>query len=261
MSFTKRKVLVISLVFLLVTPSLVLVAQDEGTGQNQSSQDQPTVVATVNGAELTQQELSRASQVRQIYMYAIQQQQQQQQCSRGCTLPQRFVQFLVMKDQGRKFLQEYQQYVLDQLIDQELQKQKIEEFGIKAAEEEVQKQIDEIINQNDQFEDEKSLEEFLKNNQNMSLDDFKSLIRENKRNQKLREKVTGGVEVSKEEISSFYEENKGSYTDDEGNVKPLEEVRSQIEETLRSRKSSEAWSQWLTEVREEAKIEKKLENL
>lgn len=247
MNFSKRNLVIFSLVLLLVTPTIGVLAQEEGTEQ-QSGQQQPTVVATVNGAEITDQQLSQSAQVYPIIM----------------TLSRKFrsfAQFLMTSEAGNTFLTEYRKHVLDKLIEQELQKQKMDELGIEVTDEEIQEQIDNIIENNDQFEDEKSLEDYLKNNQNMSLDDLKASIRQNLRQQKLREEVTGQVEVTEDEITSFYEQNKQSYTDDEGNVKSLEEVRDQIEGTLRNQKSNEAWTEWLEGVKEEAEIEKKQENL
>jgi len=248
LNFSKRNFVIFSLVLLLVIPAIGVLAQDQESGQSSGQESQPTVVATVNGSDITQQELSQSAQVYPIIMTLSRQFRS-------------FAQFMMTSEAGNEFLTEYRKYVLDQLIDQELQQQKIEDLGIEVSEEEVQEQIDSIISNNDQFEDEKSLEEYLKNNQNMSLDSLKSRIKESIRQQKLRDEVTGNVEVTEEEITSFYEENKESYKDQEGNVKSLDEVSDQIEGTLKSQKSNEAWSEWLEQEREEAEIEKKLENL
>lgn len=245
MSFSKRKLLVLSLIFLLVTPSLALLAQDGGETENQN---QPRVVATVNGAEIMGQELSQRSQVYPIIMTLSRQYRS-------------FAQFLMTSEAGSNFLREYRKHVLGLLIEQELQNQKMDELGITVSEDEVQGEIDKIIENNDQFKDQKSLEDYLKNNQNMSMDDLKKTIKESLRRQKLREQVTGDISVSEEEISSFYETNKSSYTDQEGNVKPLEEVREQIRENLLGQKRNELWANWLEEAKEEADIEKNLENM
>lgn len=248
MNFSKRNLVIFSLVLLLVTPTIGVLAQDEGTDQQAGQQEQPTVVATVNGAEITDQQLSQSAQVYPIIMTLSRQFRS-------------FAQFLMTSEAGNTFLAEYRKYVLDNLIEQELQKQKMDELGIEVTDEEIQAQIDDIIENNDQFDDEKSLEEYLQNNQNMSLDELKASVRENLRQQKLREEVTGEVEVTEDEITSFYEQNKQNYTNEEGDVKPLDEVRDQIEGTLKNQKGNEAWSEWLQEAKEEAKIEKNQENL
>lgn len=248
MNFSKRNLVIFSLVLLLVVPTIGVLAQDGGSDQQSNQQEQPTVVATVNEAEITDQQLSQSTQVYPIIMTLSRQFRS-------------FAQFLMTSEAGNTFLTEYRKYVLDNLIEQELQKQKMDELGIEVADEDIQEQIENIIENNDQFEDEESLEDYLKNDQNMSMEDLKASIRENLRQQKLREEITGEVEVTEDEITSFYEQNKQSYTDEEGNVKPLSEVRDQIEGTLKNQKSNESWSEWLQEAKEEASIEKNLENL
>ena len=244
MKLRKRNIVAISLVFLLVVTSLLATAQEEGTS---GEENQSTVVATVNKTEITQQELSQATQIYPIIMTMSRQFRS-------------FAQFLMTSEAGRTFLNEYQKYVLDSLIEREIQNQKMDELGIEASEADIQEQIDNIIESNDQFEDEKSLEEYIANNQNMSMDDLRSTLEDNIRRQKLREEVTGDITVTEEEVSSYYEDNKQSFTDQEGNVKPLEEVKDQIKSTLQSRKENEAWSEWLKQAKEEATIEKNLEN-
>ena len=232
----------------MVTPSFAILAQNGEAAQDETSQNQPKVVATVNGAEITQQQLSQRSQVYPIIMSLSRQYRS-------------FAQFLMTSQAGSDFLTEYRKYVLDLLIEQELQNQKMDEMGITASNEEVQEEIDKIIENNDQFKDRKSLENYLKNNQNMSIENLESSIKKSLRRQKLREEVSGNVSVSEEEISAFYESNKSSYKDQEGNVKPLEEVRAQINETLKGKKRNKVWSNWLQKIKEEANIEKNLENL
>ncbi|MCF7875670.1 peptidylprolyl isomerase [Candidatus Bipolaricaulota bacterium] len=248
MNLSKNKLLVFSLIFLMVMPSLVLLAQDEGNAQDQAGENQVKAVATVNGAEITQQELSQRTQVYPIIMTLSRQYRS-------------FAQFLMTSQAGSNFLTEYRKYVLDLLIEQELQNQKMDETGITASNEEVQEEIDKIIENNDQFKDRKSLENYLKNNQNMTMENLVSSIKQSLRREKLREEVSGNVSVSEEEISAFYESNKSSYKDQEGNVKPLEEVRTQIKETLKGKKRNKVWSNWLQKVKEEANIEKNPENL
>ncbi len=246
MKFSRRSVLIFSLALLMITPALVVSAQsDDGSS---GSQNQTTVLATVNGAEITQQELSQSAQVYPIIMTLSRQYRT-------------FGQFLMSSEAGQNFLNEYRKHVLDNLIDQKIQQQKIEELGIEVTDEEVQSEINNIIENNKQFKDEKALEDYLKNNQNMSLDDFKSRMKQSLRSQKLREEVTGDVSVTDEEISSYYEQNKQSFTDDEGNVKPLEDVRSQIENTLMNQKTSQAFSSWLEQARKEAEVEKFLDRM
>ena len=247
MNFTKKTVLVLVLISALVFSSFAILAQD-GSDQKGNSEQQPTIVATVNGEKITQQELSQSTQVYQIIMTLSQQYRT-------------FAQFLMTSESGSKFLTEYRKYVLDQLITQNLRAQQIEKMGITVPDDEVQTEIDNIIENNKQFKDEKALEDYLKNNQNMTMDNLESMIRDNLKVQKLKEEVSKDVSVSEEEIQEFYNNNKESYKDDEGNVKPLEEVREQITNSLMNQKQNESYNNWLEKVKESAEIEKKEENI
>lgn len=242
MDLSRRSLFVSLLISLLVLSSFAAV------GQESTNQAETTVLATVNGEEITQQELSQASQVQQIVMSLSRQYRS-------------FAQFLMTSEAGQDFLSEYRKYVLDQLINQKLSIQKVEELGITVSDQAVQAEIDKIVEGNKQFEDEAALEDYLKKNQNMSLENLRSRIRENLRSQKLREEVTDKVTVSEEEVEVFYNKNKQRYTDQEGNVKPLEEVRDQVRNTVRSQKQNEAYNQWLEEERKKADIEKNLDQL
>lgn len=246
MNLSKRSLLVFGIALLLVTPSIVVLAQSEGADKNQDNGK--TVVATVNGAEITDQQLSQSAQIYPIIMTLSRQYRS-------------FAQFLMTSDSGNKLLTEFRKYVLDMLIEQTLQDQKMEELAIEASQEEVQGEIDKIISNNDQFSDEKSLADYLKNNQNTSLEDLKNRIRNSLRRQQLRNEVIGEISVSEEEVSSYYDSNRESFTDKEGNVKPLEEVKGQIRENLKTQKSTQMWNNWLEEAKEEAEIEKNTEAL
>lgn len=242
MDLSRRSLFVSLLISLLVFSSFAAL------GQESSNQGQTTVLATVNGEKITQQELSQASRVQQIVMSLSRQYRS-------------FAQFLMTSEAGQNFLSEYRKYVLDQLINQKLTVQKVEELGITVSDQAVQAEIDKIVEGNKQFKDEAALEDYLKKNQNMTLENLKTRIRENLRSQKLREEVTDKVTVSEEEVEDFYNKNKQSYTDQEGSVKPLEEVRDQVRNAVRSQKQNEAYNQWLQEERKKADIEKNLDQL
>ncbi len=239
---TKRNLLVTLLISLLVFSSVVALGQDN------SNQGQTSVLATVNGEKITQRELSQASQVQQIVMTLSRQFRS-------------FSQFLMTSEAGQNFLSEYRKYVLDQLINQKLTAQKVDELGVTVSEEAVQEQITKIVEGNKQFSDESDLKDYLKENQNMTMDALKSRISQSLKTEKLRKRVTDEVSVSEEEVKTFYNKNKQRYTDQEGNVKPLEEVRDQVRNTLKSQKQNQAYNQWLEEEREKADIEKNLDQL
>ena len=245
MSLTKKSFLIFTLALLLIAPTLAVTAQ---SNSDSGGSQQKTVLATVNGSSITKRELSQNAQIYPIIMTLSRQ-------------FRKFGQFLMSSEAGQNFLEEYKKYVLDDMINQEIQKQKIEELGVTVSEEDVQQQIDQIIEQNKQFKDEQSLKDYLKKNQKMSLEDLKSRIRESLKSKKLREEVTNDVTVTEEEINSYYEKNKKSFTDDEGNVKPLEDVKSQIESTIEGRKRNQKFQSWLKQAREEAEIEKSMDKI
>ena len=252
MIYRKKNSLALFLVLLLVIPSFVLLAQNQG-----SQQSQPTVVATVNGENITAREVSQAAQLRQVYMMAMQQQ-----------LPQQFTQFLFSNENGQEFLQEYQKFVLDNLIEEKLKLQKIEELGINASEEEIEKSVDQqiqsTIQRSQKYESEEDLKEAYESQGDQSYKDAKDNLRDRAREsillKNLRNEITSNVEVSEEEAKSFYEENKDNYKEDE-EVKPYDEVKDQVKNTMRRKKENEAWNNWLEKIREEADIEKNLEAL
>lgn len=244
--------------FLLITPSFVILAQNEGT-----QQDQPTIVATVNESEITGQELWQATQLGQVFqtcMMSVRGQCQQ------CGFPQRFVQFLYGEEQGKKFRLDYKMYVLDSLIDRELQSQKIEDMGITASEEEVEKTVDQqiksTIESNKKYETEEDLKKAYESQGNQSYeaakDNLRKQVKQSILHNKLREKITSGVQVTEKEMKTFYEENKESYKED-GTIKPFEEVKDQVKNTVLQQKKNQAWNKWLQEVKEEANIEKNSE--
>ncbi len=240
MNISKRTTLIVLAVTLLIFSSFA------AAGQGTSSSAETTTVATVNGESITEQELTRATQTQRIIMSLSQQYRT-------------FAQFLMTSEAGSNFLEEYRKNVLDQLIDQKLAQQKVEELGITVSETDVQSEIDSIIEENKQFESEEDLNSYLQKNQNSSLDDFRSRIKESLKTQKLRQEVTGEVTVSEDEVESFYEDNKSRYTDQQGNAQPLSEVRDQVRSTLKSQKQGDAYNKWLDEVREEADISKNVE--
>ncbi|MFP4202363.1 MAG: SurA N-terminal domain-containing protein [Candidatus Acetothermia bacterium] len=239
MNISRRTPLIILAISILILSSFAVAAQESSEGAGDSE------VATVNGESITQEELTQATQTQQIIMSLSQQYRT-------------FAQFLMTSEAGENFLEEYRKNVLDQLIDQTLAEQKVEEMGITVSEDDVQSEIDSIIEENEQFESEEDLDSYLQENQKSSLDDFRSRIKESLRTEKLREEVTGEIDVTEEEVEEFYEQNKANYTDEEGNEQPLSEVKDQVRSSLESQKQDEAYNEWLEEVREEADISKNL---
>lgn len=103
---------------------------------------------------------------------------------------------------------DFQAQVLDYMVTLEIISQKSDDLGIEVTDEELQEQVDSIKQMfgGDQAQLEQALEE-----QGLTLEEFRTNLREQALVQEAVEAVAADIEVSEEEISSFYEENKQQY--------------------------------------------------
>ena len=207
------------------------------------------VVATVNGEEITSQQLAQQANVNQML----------QQISQ---VDQQLVQILANSEAGNQVLEQYQNAKLDSLIDNVLLEQKVEEEGITLT----QSEIDEIYQQQKQA--------ILQQNQ-MTEEDFLSVLEQRgyeneaaykeefasnpqiKINKLIEEKVLSNIEVSEEEMQQAYDENKEALQQS-GQDGSFEELKPQLEQMLKQQKQSQAINQYLEELRNNAEIEKNI---
>ncbi len=143
--------------------------------------------------------------------------------------------------------------VLKSMIEREilLSEAEKQDINVEISDGEVEERIDEILNQNDLTQEE------LKDNlesQDYTYEQFKTDIRNSLRNSeritKVKETTYSNIEVTEEEIKETYEER---YADSE--EKPeLEEVRSDIKESLLASKQNEAYQNWLENKKSEANV-------
>ncbi|MCF8001223.1 MAG: SurA N-terminal domain-containing protein [Halanaerobiales bacterium] len=143
--------------------------------------------------------------------------------------------------------------VLNSMIEREILLSEAEEMGISVEVDDkaVEKRIDEILKQNDLTKEE------LKNNlesQDYTYEQFKNDIRKNivesEKINNVKESTYSNIEVTEEEIKNTYNER---YKDSED--KPaLEEVRSDIKESLLTQKQNEAYKNWLENQKAEANV-------
>ena len=146
-------------------------------------------------------------------------------------------------------------FLLNQILVEELKNNKIDELNLTVSDEEVETELDELIENNDNIKDRENLTEMLKQQQ-VTMEQLKNSLKNNLLQTKLRDEMVGEVEVSQEKIKSYYEENKQSFEkDEEGEVKPLEEVSDKIENTLSNQKKNEEYDKWLKEFKGEAEVE------
>jgi tetratricopeptide (TPR) repeat protein len=143
--------------------------------------------------------------------------------------------------------------VLKSMIEREILLSEAEDqnISVEIADEEVEDRIDEILNQNDLTQEE--LESNLES-QDYTYEQFKTDIRESMRNSekinKVKQTTYNNIEVTDAEIQQAYQERYGDSED-----KPeLEEVRSDIKDSLLSSKQSKAYQNWLENQKAEANV-------
>jgi len=222
---------------------------DEEQPGNQSLNQGNQVVATVNGEEITSQQLAQQANVNQILQQVSQ-------------IDQQLAQLLLSSEAGNTVMEELQQAKLDSLIDNVLLKQAAEEADITLT----QAEIDEI------YEQQKS--SILEQNQ-MSEEQFLSVLEQQgyeneaaykeefsnnpqiKINKLIEEEVMADIEISEEELKQAYEENKDAL-EQSGQDTSFEEIKPRLEQMLKQQQQSQAINEYLEELRENAEIEKNI---
>ena len=143
--------------------------------------------------------------------------------------------------------------VLKSMIEREilLSEAENQNISVEISDQEVEDRIDEILNQNDLTQEE--LESNLES-QDYTYEQFKTDIRESMRNSekinKVKQTTYNNINVSDEEIQQAYQERYGDSED-----KPeLEEVRSDIKDSLLSSKQSKAYQNWLENQKAQANV-------
>ena len=228
--------------FVVVFPFLLLVSA-------QSATPTPSVVAVVNGEEITRDQLDRFTDLSRIVLTIYQQ------------FP-RFAQVLVSTEEGKAFLKAYERDVLESIITWKLLVQEARRRGVAVPEDKLQAEVDRVLKsimQRNSLATEEELAEAVVTQLGQTLEEFKSMLRAEAEERflvdLLKDEVTGGVSVSPEEVAAYYEENKDAFTDEAGGVKSLEEVSGKIEEELLQEKRDRVWSEFLKELRESAEVE------
>jgi len=149
------------------------------------------VVATVNGEDITQQELNK-----ELDMYKAGLENQGADFS---------------GKEGQEILDRLRRDVLKQLIDEKLLLQEVREKGLEPSSKEVQQEIKMI---KDNFETEGQFKRFLAANgvNEPQLEDY---VKKQLAIQKLVEEITADVTVTGEEVKQYYQENKDRFTEPE----------------------------------------------
>jgi len=234
------------LVGLLFFPSTALSQDTLPLAEDQSGAE--TIAAVVNGETITKDTLSAVAAMNQIFQVVFAQ------------LPQSFGEALLSTPEGTAFLDRYQRDVLDQLIDSRLLVQQAKEREIEVDESNVTEQVEGRLNQIMQ-QNQLTLDEIadILEQQDSSLDEYKenlaSSFREQLMVQSLQDKIVQDATATDEEIKAYYDEHKSEYTDADGTISPLEDVRDKIYDTLFQKAQSDLWNAWFAKAKDEADIQ------
>lgn len=204
-----------------------------------------SIVALVNGEKIPQKSLSTRAQIYRVFL-----------ALKG--VPE-FAEFLMKTREGRRALDSYRSYVLEKLIEEKLILQKAESRGIEVNDREIENRLATIIDRTKEVANKEELMEKLEKDQR-SLEDIKEEIRRKLVREKLRREVVGKVKVSDSEISNYYEKNKDSFRGNNGEVRPLSEVKDHIRGKVKVGKKETQWKEWLSRVKKEAKIVRDLKS-
>ena len=251
-----KKILVsLLLITVLMVPTTIMAQEIELDGEEPADPslkeniNSNSAVAEVNGEEITQEELKQEANINQLL-------QQLSQVDR------QLVQILAQSEAGSKVLKEYQKKKLDSIIDNMLLTQKAEEEGISLSQqekEEIYQEQKSAIMEKQQMDEEKFLtvleqqgyenekaykEEFLNNPQL-------------KVNKLIDQKIAVDIEISEKELKKAYEENKDTFAQGQKEVS-FEKLKPQLKQMLRQQKENKKLNEYLSDLRENAEIEKKI---
>lgn len=212
-------------------------------GGGQAPNQSPSVIAEVNGMEISQQE----------YFSLLQQQAPQSNLSSSQIIPFRY-------------------NVLNALIERKLISSQAEELGIEVevSESEVDENYNNILEQND-MTDQELADALAEQGYTIGQlrEDIKSSIEENKRITQTIDAGIGEIEVSDSEIEELYSqrypanensnqnESESSETETEAETESrpdLSEVRENLKTEISNQKRNEEINSWLSELKENAEI-------
>jgi len=248
-----KKILVsLLLITVLMVPTAALAQNTESNSEKNAAQSLNQgnqVVATVNGEEISSQQLAQQANVNQILQQVSQ-------------VDQQLAQLLASSEAGKTVLEELQKAKLDSLIDNVLLEQAAAESDITLTQEEkneIYEQQKSAILQQNQMDEEQFLS-ILEQRGYENEEAYKEEFSNNpqiKINKLIEEEVLADIEVSEEELKSAYEENKEAF-EQSGQDASFEKLKPQLEQMLKQQQQSQAINQYLDKLREDAEIEKNI---
>lgn len=146
---------------------------------------------------------------------------------------------------NQKLVERYGQTVLDEMVNERLLGQLAKKEGITVTSEDIQKERDAL---KERLGGEENLQTALQQ-YGLTEADLNSQITLKLYQQRLAEKLFK-VEVSDEEVKTFFDDNKTLY---EG--KKFDDVKGEIKESLKQQKLQQEFSQWFEEQRKAAQIQ------
>lgn len=249
-----KKILIsILLITVLMVPTAVMAQEMNGEPADPALSENLNanqVVATVNGEEITSQQLAQQINVNQILQQVSQ-------------VDQQLAQLLASSEAGKTILNELRKAKLDSVIDNVLLEQAAEESDItltQAEKDEIyQQQKSAILEQNQMNEEQflSILEQQGYENEAAYKEEF-SNNPQIKINKLIEEKVLANIEISEEELQQAYDENKDAFAQSGQENTSFEDLKPQLEQMLKQQKQSQAINQYLDQLREDAEIEKNI---
>jgi hypothetical protein len=248
----KKILLSFLLITVLMVPTVVMAQNMEMNGEepaDQSLNSNNQIIATVNGEEITSQQLAQQANVNQILQQVSQ-------------VDQQLAQILASSEAGSQVLEELQNAKLDSIIDSILLKQAAEKSDISLSQAEkdeiYQQQKNAIIKQQQMNEEQflSILEQQGYENEAAYKEEF-SNNPQIKINKLIEEEVVANIEVSEDELQQAYDENKDALAQS-GQDASFEKIKPQLEQMLKQQKQGQAINQYLSELKEDAEIEKNI---
>lgn len=155
---------------------------------------------------------------------------------------------------SKEALEQVKDQTIDSLVGQTLLLQDADKKGYKASEADIKKQLDEMKKQ---FETEKEFKDVLKES-GMDMKTFETQIADNIKLEQYVEKEVPTSQITDKEIEKTYKQlsEQGKSTGQE--VPKLEEVKPQIEQSLKQQKQQEKIAQQVDELKKNANIDIKI---
>ena len=199
----KRNFLILAVIMLMVI-SVPVMAQNTEEVSEAVNEDTPQVAATVNGEEISMQELEQFAGVRNVLMQILQSNQE-------------FGTVLIQTEAGQNVITEFRKYKLDQLVTSKLLIQEAKSRGMEVSEEEKNNIFDQQVNalkQQNNLNDEQ-FQRAIQQQGFESLDQYKDMFMENNMDgflvNKLRDEVISDISISDAEAEEYYNNNKSQY--------------------------------------------------